>query len=393
MNVLMMSPHFPENFYLFCTALYRSGATVLAMAEVDYTQLRPELQEVVTEYHKVQDMYNYDELIRAVGYFTYKHGKIDRIESHHQSWLEIDARLRTDFNVFGIHTQDLECTQYKSKMKEKFQTAEIPTVKGQVIHSLEEAIYAVQEMGYPVIIKPDNRTEVITSTPIHHVGELYRFFQEKGAKAYMLEEFIKGQLYSFDGLTDRHGNIVFATSHVFNYPDLEILDHDLNMAYYSLREIPETLSEFGIKIIDAFGMKECFFHLEFFKVDECRFIIVEANMRPPGGLTMDMFNYAADVDLYQEWANLLVYDTFRASAYQRKYHVGYVGRKHNRRYQHSHSDILQAYGDLIVHHQEMNKVLWPILGNYGYVVRSSELTKIFDVIEFVHRTEGGIYEY
>lgn len=390
MNVSIMSPHFPENFYLFCTALHRSGATVLAMAEVDYDQLRRELQEVLTEYYKVQDMHNYDELIRAVGYFTYKHGKIDRIESHNEHWLETDARLRTDFNVFGIHAHELEYTQYKSKMKEKFQAVGIPMVRGQVVHSLEEAMLLVQEIGYPVITKPnkpDKRVEVVTTDIIRHAGDLYRFFEEKEARDYMLEEFITGQLYSFDGLTDRHGNIIFSTSHVFNHSDLDILNQDLNIAYYSLREIPEPLNEYGVKIIDAFGMKERFFHLEFFKVDECRFIILEANMRPPGGLTMDMFNYAADVDLYQEWANLLVYDTFRAMAYQRKYHVGYIGRKRNRSYRHSHDDILQNYSDLIVHHQQMSEVLEPVLGNYGYIARSPELTRIFEVIEFIHQTE------
>ncbi|GAK60432.1 phosphoribosylglycinamide synthetase, ATP-grasp (A) domain [Candidatus Vecturithrix granuli] len=387
MNVLIMSPHFPENFYLFCKALHRSGATVLAIANVDYYELRSELREVLTEYYKVQDMHNYDELIRAVGYFTYRHGKIDRIESHNEQWLEADARLRMDFNVFGIHPQQLEYTQYKSKMKEKFQAAGIPVVRGKVVHSPKDAMDLVQEVGYPVIAKPDKRVEAFNTTLIHHAGELYRFFEEKETTDYMLEEFIRGQLYSFDGLTDRHGNIVFSTSHVFNHSDMEIFNHDLNMAYYSLREIPEALNDYGAKIIDAFGMKERFFHLEFFKVDERRFIILEANMRPPAGLTMDMFNYAADVDLYQEWANLIVYDTFRAMAYQRKYHVGYIGRKPNRRYQHSHDDILRTYGDLIVHYQEMRGMLVSVLGNSGYVVRSPELTRMFEVIEFIHQTE------
>lgn len=388
MNVLMMSPHFPENFYHFCTALHHTGATVLGMADAEYAHLRPELREVLCEYYKVQDMHNYDELIRAVGYFTYKHGKIDRIESHNEYWLETDARLRTDFNVFGIHAHDIEFMKSKSKMKKRFLGAGIPVARGRVVHSPEDALRLIHEVGYPVVAKPDKGVGAANTYKIHHAEELHRFFDEKPAVDYIIEEFIRGQVYSFDGLTDRHGNIVFSTCHIFNHGIMEIVNHDLNISYYSLRTMPETLYNYGTRIIDAFDIKERFFHLEFFKVDEDQFVALEVNMRPPGGLTLDMFNYAADIDLYQEWANLIVHDTFLSKAYQRKYHVAYIGRKQNRNYTHSHDAILRSYHDLIVHHQAISGIFGPALGNYGYVVRSPELTKIFDAIDYIHHTEG-----
>ena len=46
-------------------------------------------------------MHNYDELLRACGYFTHRYGKIDRLDSHTEYWMETEARLRTDFNVPG----------------------------------------------------------------------------------------------------------------------------------------------------------------------------------------------------------------------------------------------------------------------------------------------------
>jgi len=42
-------------------------------------------------------MHNYDEMLRALGYFTHRYGKIDRIDSLNEYWLETEARLRTDF--------------------------------------------------------------------------------------------------------------------------------------------------------------------------------------------------------------------------------------------------------------------------------------------------------
>ena len=389
MNVLIMSPQFPDNFYHFCIALRRTGANVLGIANDDYEHLRPELRKVLTEYYKVQDMHNYDELIRAVGYFTFRYGKIDRIESHNEYWLETDAKLRTDFNIFGINAEEIEFMKYKSKMKEKFLTAGIPIARGKVVYNLEDALHLIQEIGYPVVAKPDKGVGAADTYKIHHEDELRRFFREKPAVEYIMEEFVKGQVYSFDGLTDRHGNIVFYTSHIFSHGIMEIVNHDLNIYYYSLRHIPTQLILYGTKIIDAFDIKERFFHFEFFKVSEEHFVALEVNMRPPGGLTLDMFNYAADIDLYQEWANLIMHDVFTAQQYERKYHVCYIGRKYTKRiYTHSHDEILWQYADVVVHHQEISGIFSAALGNYGYLVRAPDLQKIFEAVEFIHQTEG-----
>ena len=47
-------------------------------------------------------MNDYDQLLRAVAYLTFRHGKIDRFESHIEYWLNTEARIRSDFNIPGI---------------------------------------------------------------------------------------------------------------------------------------------------------------------------------------------------------------------------------------------------------------------------------------------------
>jgi len=59
----------------------------------------------LTEYYKVNDMHSYDELLRALGYFTHHYGKLDRIDSLNEYWLETEAELRTDFNIPGLKTR------------------------------------------------------------------------------------------------------------------------------------------------------------------------------------------------------------------------------------------------------------------------------------------------
>jgi hypothetical protein len=66
-NVVFLSPHFPPGMYLYVQRLREVGATVLAIADVAYEALRPELRAALTEYYRVDDLHSIDQLTRAVG--------------------------------------------------------------------------------------------------------------------------------------------------------------------------------------------------------------------------------------------------------------------------------------------------------------------------------------
>ena len=76
---------------------------------------------------------SYDELLRGVAFLTYRHGKIDRLESHNEHWLETDARLRTDFNIPGIKADEVLDLKAKSRMKARYMAAGIPVDRGRVV--------------------------------------------------------------------------------------------------------------------------------------------------------------------------------------------------------------------------------------------------------------------
>ncbi len=88
MNYIFISPNFPENYMHFCQKLKENGITVLGIGSEEYDNLKPELKSSLREYYRVNNMENYDEMLRAVGFFTHKYGKIQRIESHNEYWLE-----------------------------------------------------------------------------------------------------------------------------------------------------------------------------------------------------------------------------------------------------------------------------------------------------------------
>ena len=117
MNFVFISPHFPHTYWQFCQRLNQNGVRVLAIADVHYDLLQPELKESLTEYYRVDSLENYDEVYRGVAYFAYRYGRIDWIESNNEYWLEQDARLRTDFNVVtGIQADRIRSIKENSEM-------------------------------------------------------------------------------------------------------------------------------------------------------------------------------------------------------------------------------------------------------------------------------------
>lgn len=165
MNVIILSPHFPPNYHSFSIRLRQLGANVLSLADEPYEQLGPSLEGALVEYYHVHDMHDYDELLRACGYFTHRYGKIDRIESHNEYWLETDARLRTDFNVYGLKVDDMPKIRRKSRMKQVFLDAGVRVARGDVVYTLSEAKAFTDEVGFPVVAKPDRGLLSTQSAP------------------------------------------------------------------------------------------------------------------------------------------------------------------------------------------------------------------------------------
>jgi biotin carboxylase len=385
MNFVYLSPHFPPNYYQFCVNLRQLGASVLGLADEPYDMLNPALKDTLTEYYKVSDMHNYDELLRALGYFTNHYGKLDRLDSLNEYWLETEAQLRTDFNIPGLKNPDMPRIKRKSQMKQTYIKAGIPVARGKVVHTLAEAKRLIREVGYPVVAKPDIGVGAAKTYRINKLAELEAFFAQKPPIDYILEEFILGSILSFDGLTDRDGNPVFYTAHQYSQGIMEAVVNDDVVYYYSLRDIPADLEDAGRKTLRAFDVRERFFHFEFFRTEaDNQIVALEVNMRPPGGMTTDMFNFANDIDVYREWANIIMFNRF-TSEYSRKYHCCYISRKFNRTFAHSHEQILETFGPQIVHHEQISGVFSPALGEYGYLARSPNMDEIHTIIEYIHK--------
>jgi hypothetical protein len=370
MNVLFVSPHFPPNFWHFCRGLREAGANPLGLADAPWEALRPELQGVLSEYYRVQDMGRHEELVRALGWLTFRHGKIERLDSMSEHWLEVEARLRDDFNVFGLRSADMARFKRKSEMKRLYRQAGIAVARGRLCPTEASLRELVAEVGYPVVAKPDTGVGAAQTYRIEDAAELEAYQRSRPQVDYIVEECVQAPLVTYDGLTDRQGRVVFDASLEFDRGIMDVVNQDSEMTYTAIREIPADLVEAGRAIVEAFGVRERFFHFEFFRT-AAGLVALEVNIRPPGGFTVDMWNYQNDMDLYREWGNLLVKGRLQARA-ARPYFVTWVGRKDRFRYAASVPELRDRLGPVLVHHQRVEDIFARAIGNEGFILRSPE---------------------
>jgi biotin carboxylase len=383
MNIVLLSPSFPPSYYQFAVALRRLDVNVFGIGDTPFDALRPELRNALTEYYRVDSLHDYAQILRACAYLTYRYGKIDRLESHNEYWLETDAHLRLDFNIAGLKPVDMEVVKRKAKMKEVFCAGGVEVARGTVIRTRQDAENFITEVGYPVIAKPDIGVGASATFKIGSDRDLERFFAERPIIDYVMEEFIVGQLCSFDGLTDQNGRLVFYTAHFYKSGIMEVVNNNLDIFACSLREIPPGFEEAGKRAVRAFDVRERFFHVEFFHVEpEDRWVVVEMNMRPPGGVMLDVLNYANDIDLFQQWANVVVHNLFTVE-YSRPYHCAFVARRHQIDYRHAHGDVLQVCDPVLVQHEPISPVFSRAMGDYAYLVRSPDFDVVGQAIDFI----------
>ena len=404
MNAIFISPHFPQTYSHFCAALKRNGVNVLGIADTPFGELNDELRWALSDYYQVRNLEDYDEVYRAVAWFAHRYGHIDWIESNNEYWLEQDARLRTDFNVTtGIHTDRIDGIKEKSEMKKYYALGGVPTARQIKAAEGPKAVLAfAHKTGYPVIAKPDNGVGASGTFKLESDEDLADWFSDHASNygAFVVEEFITGLLTSYDAIYNSAGEPIFESMGVYPTPIMDIVHGNLESCYWVEKDVPAALSRVGRRTVKAFGIKSRFVHLEFFKLDRDReglgkkgdFVGLEVNMRPAGGYTPDMMNFAHSTDVFQIWADMVAFDERRKGAGE-QYFCAYASRRDCYNYVHSHEEIFARYGAGLFSEtdkalglcmvQRMPDALSDALGNQVFMARFANRKDLQPFFEFI----------
>lgn len=391
-NFIFISPDFPKTYYQFTKALKEAGFRVLGIAQSPYDSLPNELKDSMHEYYRVNNLESYDEVFKAVAFFSFKYGHIDYLESNNEYWLRQDAMLRKDFNIkTGKMGSEINAFQNKELEKKYYKLANVKVARYIIPTSYKKTKEFIDEVGYPVIVKPVIGVGASKTYRINNDIELKNYFDNKPSVKYIMEEYIDGELISFDGVSNSKCEVVFYSNEVFPDPVMDVVNERKDFIYYSNKECPLDLKDAGERVVKAFKAKNRYFHLEFFRLKNDKkglgkkgdLLGLEVNMRPPGGYTPDLINYSKSVNSYKIWAEVMMYDTTYENQNNEKYYAVYVGRRFNNTYKHSGSEILETYKYNITLHEHMPYVLTSAMGDDAYFAKFKTMEDVQKFIEFV----------
>lgn len=392
MNFVLISPQFPKTYWKFAQALKKNGFTVLGIGDSPYFQLSEEVKNNLAEYYFCPGMTDYRELFKAMAFFSYKYGKIDWVESNNEFWLQMDARLRTDFNITtGIQAPDIRKYKSKSEMKKYYQLAKVPTARFQLAEDLPKAKAFAASVGFPIFIKPDIGVGAASSFKIENEVQLQNFFKNRDDAQYIMEEFIDGTIVSFDGIADSSSNVVFCSAHEFPVPNSDVVNNLDDDFYFTLPIVPPDLEAVGRATVKAFQVKKRFFHLEFFRLNKDyehlgpkeTICALEVNMRPAGGYTPEMINSSRGTSCYQIWADVMAFDENRQPLPNQRFFCAEAARRDKFSYLHSHEEILAKYQGSLVMADRYPPVINVGMGDQFYIVKLENRSQVEEFRNFV----------
>jgi biotin carboxylase len=330
MHVVMISPGFPAEMARFTRGLAQVGARVTGIGEQPEEHLPPTASEAINDYICVDSLWDEAAVLERLR-ATHRKASIDSVECLWEPGMILAARLREALGVPGMSEEHTLLFRDKEKMKLALDRAGIRTPRH--ARATDEAAIreATERVGYPLIVKPIAGAGSAGTHRVDDRRELDRLLPEllRGAEL-SVEEFIDGEEFTFDTICAGG----------------EILYH--NIAWYRPRPLvartvewvsPQTVTlrrvdadyvapgaAMGRKVLEALEFQTGFTHMEWFRTWEGEAVFCEIAARAPGARSVDLMNYASDIDTYRGWAEAVIKGRF-SQTIDRRYNSAIVFKR------------------------------------------------------------------
>jgi hypothetical protein len=205
-----------------------------------------------------------------------------------------------------------------------------------------------------------------------------------------MEEFVDGQVVSFDGIADSKSDVVFFASCEFPIPNFEIVNNFRDDFYYSVPSVDKNFEKIGRKVVKAFNVKKRYFHIEFFRLSSSKkglgkkgdIIALEVNMRPAGGLTPEMINVANSVSTYAIYADVVAFDKNLQKQGKERFFVAEIARRDKQEYINTSSQINDKYKSSILLSGRYPAAIALGMGESYFIAKFKTLKEVNEFKEF-----------
>ena len=232
----------------------------------------------------------------------------------------------------------------------------------------------IRQVSFPVIVKPDNGVGAAHTYKLENERELWQFLNERDqGMRFIMEEFITAEVNSYDAIIDAAGNPLFETGNVTPNSIMDIVNNQDNSIYYIVKDLAEDVRAAGRAAVKSFGVKSRFVHFEFFRLTADQHIgkkgdvvALEVNMRPCGGFSPDMMNYANSTDVYKIWADMIAFN-YSTKLQGEHFFCGFAGRRDGKPFALSHEELAGKYASNMRMMGRIPDALSGAMGNDMYI--------------------------
>ena len=332
MKILLLSPNFPDEMVLFTEGLAAVGAQVYGVGDQPKEALPQRCQAALTAYFKVSSLFDENEAVRAISHETSAHRiTFDRVECLWEPLMMLAARLREALGIVGMSVADTVPFRDKSAMKNLLDAAGVRTPRHIRCADARSVRAAAERIGYPIIIKPiagagsADTYRIDDIAGLEHTLGLIRHVTEVS-----VEEFIDGEEYTFDTLCIGGEVVYYNISWYRPRPLIARSIQWISPQTVALRD-PDAAQldqgkTMGLAALKALNFRDGFTHMEWFLTGRGEAVFGEIGARSPGARSVDIMNFASDIDLYRGWAEAVVAGCFSQTV-ERRYNAAVIFKR------------------------------------------------------------------
>jgi biotin carboxylase len=329
-TVLMISPGYPAEMPFFTRGLARAGALVIGAGDQAVADLPSMAREHLAAYWQVPSFAHEDAIVNEV---VRRSGDvhIDQVASLWEPTMVLAARIRERLGIPGMTVEQTVPFRDKERMKQVLDAAGIRTPHHYRAVTAAGVRDAVERIGYPIIVKPIAGAGSADTYRVDGSSDLEAVLPRLvGVAEVSVEEFIDGSEYTYDTIC-AGGNVLY--DNVCWYRPRPLIARQLEWVSpvtTVLRDIDAAHlaggRAMGRNVLQALGFRDGFTHMEWFRTESGEVVFGEIGARPAGARTVDVMNFANDVDLFQQWAEAILYGRF-SEPIERRYNAASIFKR------------------------------------------------------------------
>jgi biotin carboxylase len=237
------------------------------------------------------------------------------------------AMVREKAGIEGNGVEVARNFREKSRMKTVLQEAGLPCARHRLMTSVDDAREFVQEVGFPLVIKPPAGAGAKGTYRAGHMAELEQILMQHPPhpqRPLLAEEFVQGDEHSFDGVLIDGQQVWHSLTHYLPTPLDAVRNPWIQWCVLLPREIDhpryDDIREAAHASVRALGLRDGAYHMEWFRRPDGSVAINEVGARPGGAQISRLMSYGHEFDFYRAWAQVSIDDTFDPPA--RRYAAG-----------------------------------------------------------------------